>query len=294
MDIQVPSFNQELAKNFKAIISEDIKVSDVKKIGGGSINTALLVKTNEGNYFAKFNDSGLYTEMFDLEARNLHLLADAKAIRIPKVYGTFHIDHKEFLVLQFIESGTPHYDFWRDMGAGLARLHKTTQDKFGLSYHNYMGSLHQDNTPKDNWIEFFIENRLQPMLKMAVDNGKATMDLVEKFESLYTKLPDIFPAEEPALLHGDLWSGNCMADENGDPVIYDPAVYFGHREMDLAMTRLFGGFESEFYEAYHEEFPLEKNWEQRIAICNLYPLLVHVNLFVGSYIQSVKNIVSRY
>jgi fructosamine-3-kinase len=181
------------------------------------------------------------------------------------------------------------------MGIGLARLHKTTQNTFGLHYDNYIGSLTQSNTPPaDSWTEFFIHQRLEPMLKMAVDSGKAEPDLIPKFESLYSKLDEIFPQEKPALLHGDLWSGNCMADDNGDPVIYDPAVYYGHREMDLAMTKLFGGFESEFYEAYQEEFPLEKHWEQRIAICNLYPLLAHVNLFVGSYIQSIKNIINRY
>lgn len=293
MDILLPTFHQQLVKHLKELVAEDIKISDTRKIGGGSINTALFIKTNLGNFFVKFNQSN-QLDLFDIEVKNLELLAKAKAVRIPKVYGTFRIEGHEFLLLQFIESGTPHYDFWRDLGTGLARLHKTTKDTFGLHFDNYIGSLPQSNTPTSEWTDFFIHQRLEPMLKMAIDSGKAEPELIPKFESLYSKLNEIFPKENPALLHGDLWSGNCMADENGDPVIYDPAVYYGHREMDLAMTRLFGGFESEFYESYHEEFPLEKHWEQRIAVCNLYPLLVHVNLFVGSYIQSIKNIVNRY
>jgi fructosamine-3-kinase len=294
MEIEISSFAGALAENLQRKFENKLEILDIREIGGGSINTALLVKTNQGEFFAKYNDGARYKGMFEAEARNLGILAQSRALYTPSVLATFSLDNNQFLVLEYIESGTPHYDFWRDFGTGLARLHKNTSATFGLEYDNFVGSLPQVNTPKANWVDFFISNRLDPQLKMAVDSGKADADVVKRFESLYNKLPDIFPTEHPALLHGDLWSGNCMADYNGEPVIYDPAIYFGHREMDLAMSRLFGGFEREFYEAYNEEYPLEKHWEQRISICNLYPLLVHVNLFVGSYIQSVKNIISRY
>jgi len=294
MEIEVSSLADALAENLKDRFEGGIEILNIRGIGGGSINTAMLIKTSRGDFFAKYNDSSRYKGMFVAEARNLGLLAAARALYTPTVLCTFTLEGKEFLVLEYIESGTPHYDFWRDFGGGLARMHKQSAPQYGLEYDNFIGSLPQLNSQKDNWVDFFIANRLDPMLRMAVDAGKADADLVKKFESLYSKLPDIFPEEKPALLHGDLWNGNCMADLNGEPVIYDPAVYYGHREMDLAMSRLFGGFETEFYEAYHEEYPLEKHWEQRISICNLYPLLVHVNLFVGSYIQSVKNIVCRY
>lgn len=271
-----------------------IQVSELVRMGGGSINTALTIKTNQGNFFVKFNDAVAYPDLFTLEARNLELLRSTRSLHIPQVISVFEFEGTSLLMMEMIEAGTPHYDFWRDFGTGLARIHKHTNQSFGLDYDNYIGSLKQINTPKNNWIEFFIECRLNPMLRLAIDSGKADQQLVKKFESLYLRLDEIFPQEAPALLHGDLWSGNCMADMDGDPVIYDPAVYYGHREMDLAMSKLFGGFEEEFYEAYNEEYPLEKHWQQRIAICNLYPLLVHVNLFVGSYIQSVKNIVNRF
>lgn len=275
-------------------VSPELSVQVLETLGGGSINTSLRIATNEGNFFVKYNDANACPDMFRLEAENLNLLRQTKSVRIPEVIDTFAIEDKEVLVLEFIEAGTPHYDFWREFGQKLADLHQHSNDYFGLSFDNYVGSLPQQNTATGTWVEFFITYRLDPLLRMAVDNQKADSDVVKKFESLYLKLPELFPEEKPALLHGDLWSGNTMADLNGDAVIFDPAVYYGHREMDLAMSKLFGGFEYSFYEAYNEVYPLEKHWEQRVAICNLYPLLVHVNLFMGSYIQSVKNILNRY
>lgn len=283
-----------IQEELKKKIDPSIQVNELIRLGGGSINTSLSIKTNQGNFFVKFNDAAAYPDLFTVEAKNLELLRSTRALHVPQVISVFEHEGTSMLMMKMIETGTPHYDFWRDFGVGLARIHKHTQSSFGLDYDNYIGSLKQINRSKYNWIEFFIECRLNPMLKLAVDNGKADEQLVKKFEALYLRLDEIFPQEAPALLHGDLWSGNCMADMEGDPVIYDPAVYYGHREMDLAMSSLFGGFEEEFYEAYNEEFPLEKHWQQRLPICNLYPLLVHVNLFVGSYIQSVRNIVSRF
>lgn len=275
-------------------VSPELSVQVLETLGGGSINTSLRIATNEGNFFVKYNDANAHPDMFRLEAENLNLLRQTKSVRIPEVIDTFAIEDKEVLVLEYIEAGTPHYDFWREFGQKLADLHQHSNDYFGLSFDNYVASLPQQNTATGSWVDFFISYRLDPLLRMAVDNQKADSDVVKKFESLYLKLPELFPEEKPALLHGDLWSGNTMADLNGDAVIFDPAVYYGHREMDLAMSKLFGGFESSFYEAYNEVYPLEKHWEQRVAICNLYPLLVHVNLFMGSYIQSVKNILNRY
>lgn len=278
----------------KRKISPYLRISEMARMSGGSINVAISIKTNQGNFFAKLNDAVGNPGLFTLEAKNLELLRNTRTLRVPQVISVFEFEDTSIILMEMIELGTPHYDFWRDFGVGLARIHKHTNETFGLDYDNYIGSLKQINTPKSHWIDFFVECRLNPMLQLAVDSGKADKNLVKKFESLYQRLDEIFPQEEPALLHGDLWSGNFMADMEGDPVIYDPAVYYGHREMDLAMSSLFGGFEDEFYEAYHEEFPLEKHWRQRIPICNLYPLMVHVNLFVGSYIQSVKNILNRF
>jgi fructosamine-3-kinase len=294
MEIYHPSMNDVLAQEIGKSIDETIQILEILPITGGSINTALQIKTNKGNFFAKYNDHHKYKGMFALEAKNLDLLKTTRTLRIPQTIAVFTYEDLDFLVLENIESGSPHYEFWSDLGFGLAHLHKNHAATFGLSYNNFAGSLPQENSTYNNWIDFFINNRLNPMLKRAVDTGKADIYLVEKFEKLYRKLPDIFPPEPACLLHGDLWSGNIMSNEDGDPVVYDPAVYYGHREMDIAMSKLFGGFEVEFYDAYNEVFPLEQNWEQRVQICNLYPLLIHVNLFLGSYVQSIKNIVNKY
>lgn len=292
LDSQVVS--QTLATQIGNAIDEKVSIIDVQSLSGGSINTAVKIKTNCGDFFAKYNVAKTRKDMFKLEAQNLALLAETRTVKTPNVIANFESEGMEYLVLDYIDSGTPHYDFWSDLGFGLAHLHKTHQDYFGLDFDNYIGSVPQSNKKSDKWTDFFIESRLEPMLKMAVDNERTDPDMITRFERLFQKLPEIFPSEESSLLHGDLWSGNCMSDENGDPIVYDPATYYGNREMDIAMTKLFGGFEDEFYSAYNEEFPLQPEWEHRVQICNLYPLMVHVNLFGGAYIQAVKNTVNNY
>jgi len=270
------------------------EIFSIEEKGGGSINTAAIVRTSEGTFFAKWNSVEGRCGMFGAEEHGLRLLAETGEIRLPKPLGSREDKERCYLVMEYLESGDFGFDFWEVFGTQLARLHRHTNSSFGLDRNNFIGSLPQVNTPSSTWAGFFAEHRLEPQLKRAVDGGKADGQLVKKFENLYAKLEEIFPRELPALLHGDLWGGNFMCTIDEDPAVYDPAVYYGHREMDLAMTRLFGGFDSTFYEAYHEEFPLEPGFEKRMDICNLYPLLVHVNLFPGSYIQSVKHIVSRF
>jgi fructosamine-3-kinase len=145
--------------------------------------------------------------------------------------------------------------------------------------------LLQSNEYTANWIDFFIEKRLKAQAGLAFYNGEIPRSLYDKFNDLYNKLPELLPSEKPALLHGDLWSGNVIVGSNGHVSLIDPAVYYGNREAEIAFTKLFGGFSSAFYDAYNEAFPLEKGFEERIDIYNLYPLLVHVNLFGSGYIN---------
>lgn len=185
------------------------------------------------------------------------------------------------------------HEDWLVFAECLAKVHKTTNDDFGLNHDNYIGSIPQVNSKKETWADFFVECRLNPMLKRSVDLGLLNKNDIRSFERFYNEIGSLFPKEAPALLHGDLWSGNRFFSING-PVLIDPAVYFGHRDMDIAMSKLFGGFPNEFYEQYNEFHPLAKGWMERVQFCNLYPLLVHTVLFGSSYVGSVRRIIDRF
>jgi fructosamine-3-kinase len=266
-------------------LNTTITVNGESSIVGGCINNAIKINTNKGDFFVKWNTNSK-ANMFQSEYHGLKVLKDTNTIRIPNVL-CFDDD---FLILEFIPPSNPNNAFWEVFGQKLALMHKQTHSKFGLDFDNYIGSLHLDNTQNKNWTEFFIQNRLQAQLSI----GNFSGTLLSDFDKLFQKLPNLFPNERPALLHGDLWSGNFLAKNGDTPMLIDPAIYYGNREMDIAMSKLFGGFNSDFYFAYNESHPLENGWEERIQICNLYPLLVHVNLFGGAYRNQVKNILSYY
>jgi len=271
-----------------------VSIQSVSSVGGGSINDVYSLETTAGVFFVKKNSASRYPGMFEKEASGLELLANTNEIDTPKVVTFGSKDDDSFLILDFIQSAEKQDGFWEDFGRRLANLHKHSQDSFGLKHDNYIGSLKQSNRFYLSWTDFFREERLEAQVKLARDNRRMGGETVAAFERFYRKLEELFPKEPPALLHGDLWSGNFMVNEKGLAVIIDPAVYFGHREMDLAMSQLFGGFHASFYEAYHRNFPLEKGWQQRMDYYNLYPLMVHVNLFAGSYLESVKRILARF
>ena len=232
--------------------------------------------------------------MFESEQKGMALLNSANAFRIPECYFIGEYADKSFLLMEFVESAPTAGEFWENFASALADLHKNSSETFGLDYDNYIGSLPQVNTRASTWADFFIENRLQLQEKMARDSGKINKSISNRFSKLYYKMADLIPLEKPSLLHGDLWSGNFLADQGMNPVIFDPAVYYGHREMDIAMSLLFGGFSSDMYIHYQQKFPLESGWEERAAIWNLYPLMVHVNLFGGGYMSQVETILQRY
>ncbi|MCC6385258.1 MAG: fructosamine kinase family protein [Bacteroidia bacterium] len=270
------------------------EVTAVKRVGGGSINDTWQLKTTSGNFFLKLNDAVSYPGMFELESKGLKQLMETEAIEIPAVIGCGIAGNQSYLLLQWIESTKRRSDFYEDFGNRLAALHRISNVQFGLDYDNYIGSLKQQNKWHDTFIEFFIIQRLEAMLKPAIDNQRLPVMAHKPFEKLYSVLAEIIPSERPALLHGDLWSGNYMTGSTGSVCVFDPAIYFGHREADLAMTLLFGGFNSAFYEYYHAVFPLEKGWRERTDILNLYPLLVHTRLFGGGYAEQVLQIVRKF
>jgi len=255
---------------------------------GGSINESFKIETSAGNFFLKKNDAKLFPEMFQKEMKGLNALNKSETLHVPEIISDGIFESEQFLILRFVEKGMHSKTFWEDFGHGLAQLHKNSQDKFGWDSDNYIGSIHQKNTNYNSWNEFFVHCRLEPLVALALNQKKLNHSHYDLFQNLYKKIDNYFPNEKPALLHGDFWNGNFMPDADGHPLIFDPAVYYGHREMDIAMSMLFGGFHQKFYSAYQESFVLENGWKDRARLANLYPLMVHVNLFGGSYLAEVE------
>lgn len=285
------------------MIPESIKqdISDKLNIGitgfsattGGCISSGGKVSTTDGNFFLKWNRLKQYPGMFKAEEKGLQLLAETNTLRLPKTELTSELDDWQYILMEFIDQEKAGNNYWTRLGEQLASLHRHTNTKFGLDHDNYIGALKQKNSFKESWIDFFIECRLAPQLRLLRDDNRVETKFVSALESLYPKLVDLLPVESPALLHGDLWSGNVIMGET-DLCVIDPAVYYGHREIEISFTKLFGGFESSFYEAYVHHFPLLPGFDQRIDLYNLYPLLVHANLFGQNYISRISSILRKY
>jgi len=275
----------------KALSFDIIKIMS---IGGGSINQAFLIETQDNSYFLKYNTAAAHPNMFTSELKGLKLMANTNTIRIPETYFAFEGKDYSFILMEYINSQGLPTNFWQIFARELATLHSHSSDFFGLDFHNYMGSLSQSNTKHSEFDKFFIEERLEPQIKLARNNGFLNSKHIKHSERLYQELSSIFPNEKPALIHGDLWSGNYISDDLGRPVLIDPALYYGHREVDIAMTTMFGGFSQDFYESYQQAFPMDKGWEERLAYYNLYPTLIHINLFGSSYLPSFERVINKF
>jgi fructosamine-3-kinase len=271
-----------------------LTITGYESVHGGDINLSYRLQTNEGEFFLKLNDASRYPSMFETEAAGLLSLRNNSSLIIPLVIRQGIVSQQQYLLLQWIERGTPRPDCQEKFGAGLADLHRKPQAWFGWEKDNYIGSLPQRNTKHDSWSSFYQECRILPLVHLLFNTGSFSNHDVKSAERFCERLQQIFPPEPPSLLHGDLWSGNYMISASGYASVFDPAVYCGHREMDIGMTKLFGGFHDKFYEAYHEIYPLEKNWKQRLAFSQLYPLLVHAVLFGGHYISSTRKIMNQF
>ena len=231
--------------------------------------------------------------MFEKEALGLVLLSNTNTLKVPRVIGSGLLEGSAFIVLEYLEQAPAGKTYWRQLGAGLAELHKKTSSHFGLEHDNYIGSLIQQNKPTGTWHHFLIESRLNAQLNMAINNGLLDSSFVPDFEKFLSRISAILPEAQPSLLHGDLWNGNVMPSSSG-AAVFDPAVYYGAREMDIAMTTLFGGFDEAFYVAYNDVNPLPEAYDELEEVYQLYPLMVHLNLFGRSYLEAVKRIVRRF
>jgi len=267
------------------------------RVAGGDINDAHRVSFADGRtVFVKTNDTA-DPAMFPAEARGLAFLSEPDALRVPNVLAVSSANPgaPAFLVLEYLESAPRVPAFDEQLGRGLARLHRSGTNTFGLGYDNFIGRLPQSNRPRGTWAEFYREERLVPQFRRAADSGFATARMRRGLDRLFSRMEEhVGPSEPPARLHGDLWGGNLHVGDRGEPCLIDPAAYNGHREVDLAMMRLFGGFSPRTFAAYEEAFPLSEGHEARVPLYQLYPLLVHVNLFGGSYTGSVERAIAAF
>jgi protein-ribulosamine 3-kinase len=262
-------------------------------VSGGDINAAYRLQGENAGFFVKLNTPGRLA-MFEAEAAGLEALLQTQAIRVPKFIVCGQTAEHAFLVLEHIDLHRLNNRSEELLGQQLAQLHLQKQTYFGWHSDNTIGSTVQVNGHYHDWIKFWQEQRLGHQLTLAAAKGYSGR-LQAQGEKLCSNLSPLFSGyqPQPVLVHGDLWGGNAAADELGNPVIYDPACYFGDRETDLAMTELFGGFSSTFYQAYHAVYPLAPGYKSRKTLYNLYHILNHLNLFGRSYLHQAENMIDK-
>ncbi|HKI79575.1 MAG TPA: fructosamine kinase family protein [Ignavibacteriaceae bacterium] len=272
------------------------KIQSTGPVSGGCISDAYKISCQSGkNYFLKLS-SNLPEDMFPKEANGLSELKKSDAIRVP---GVIYKD-ASIIILEFIQSLGRSKKFFEDFGRKFAELHKFTSQRFGFFEDNYIGATPQLNiandSEKDNWINFYFNKRILYQFHLAEKNRYSTEELSDGIKKLENKIQEILSGieEAPSLLHGDLWSGNFISDEKGNVCLIDPAVYYGHREADLAMTKLFGGFDKKFYDAYKETYPLKDGYKYRENIYKLYHVLNHLNLFGSGYYSQAISLIRYY
>jgi len=265
-------------------------VLSCEAVGGGSICQAWRVETDSGRRcFVKTHQSPP-GELFSAEAAGLGELRRAAALRVPEV---LHAD-TSFIALEFIPPGHKDTRFWRELGRGLAQLHRNRGPCFGFLMDNFCGETRQPNPRTEDGHAFFGEHRLAHQLRLARNAGRLESEDTRRVEGLIRRLPELVPEQPAVLIHGDLWSGNIVCSAEGEPVLVDPAAHWGWAEAEIAMTQLFGGFDKEFYAAYSQASQLERGWEERQDIYNLYHLLNHLNLFGTAYLPRVREVLTRY
>ncbi len=268
----------------------EFKIKSHRSVSGGCINQGYALSDGIRTYFVKLNEAST-VEMFVAEALGLKQMAQTNTIRVPKPICWGVADNCAYIVLEWLNLGSPTTNSWQQMGRNLAAMHRTTSSKgFGWEQNNTIGSTPQMNNWTTDWVEFYATHRLGYQFQLAKRRGGN----FPQQEELLTTLPQLLSHQvQPSLVHGDLWGGNAACTEGGEPVIFDPATYYGDREVDIAMTELFGGFSAAFYRAYNDVFPLEPGYEQRKTLYNLYHILNHFNLFGGSYASQANRAISQ-
>ncbi|MEL7221907.1 MAG: fructosamine kinase family protein [Bacteroidota bacterium] len=265
---------------------ENLNVTSVHALSGGDINEVYLLEAANTSLVLKLNKEDLFPDMFRKEAEGLEALYHTQTFQIPNILGYGEVEQYAYLLLDYLPP-VPVIQ-WTDFGYLLAQLHRHSAPTFGFPSSNYIGQLVQYNKQEQSANTFLINQRLEPQFRMAQDNGFSFKNL----DLFYAQVESLIPDEQPALLHGDLWNGNCLHTDQGFALI-DPAISYGPREMDLAMMQLFGGFPTSVFTAYEASYPTAPELEKRIPIYQLYYLLAHLNMFGSSYYGSCQRIVER-
>lgn len=274
-------------------IGDETEIMSVRSVSGGEINEAFCVTTGKRSYFVKINQETA-EDFFQLEAKGLELLRSTETVAVPDVYFCGSKNGIPVLVLPWIE-GEPNGQTQEILGRKVALMHQTGGKAFGLDYDNYLGTFHQPNGWNGDWVNFFREKRLLTQVSLAEQEGRMNSFRRTRMEQLLGQLDRWIPGDvDPSPLHGDLWGGNWLTGPAGQPYLIDPAVFYGHFELELAFTELFGGYSSAFYESYREIQPIPEEYEERRPLYQLYYLLVHLNAFGESYGESVDDVLKRY
>lgn len=285
----------EIDTHISQVTGKKFQTQKRRSVGGGCINQGYFISDGQCSYFVKINRATKIA-MFEAEALGLNEIHDTGTIRVPKSICSGVAGNSCYLVMEWLSMGKGNPKSWQEMGHRLAAMHKyyLTADgekKFGWHINNTIGAIPQINTWTQNWVEFYLKHRLAYQFELAKRRGSH----FPQAEQLLSAIPKLLSGHQaqPSLVHGDLWGGNAGFTEEGEPVIFDPATYYGDREVDIAMTELFGGFPAAFYRAYNEVFPLNKGYEKRKILYNLYHIINHFNLFGSGYVGQANSMISR-
>lgn len=279
-----------IAEDISRATGQPFEIQDRRSLAGGSINQALRLSDGDREYFIKTNRAAQYA-MFEAEALGLREIAETQTIRVPKPICWGTANGSCYIVMEYLPLGNSNRDSWYRMGQDLAAMHRVTSDRgFGWQRDNTIGDTPQKNPWTEDWVEFFVEHRLRYQFQLANRRGN-----FRRQDEVMAAVPSLLAGHtpEPSLVHGDLWSGNASVTADGTPVILDPATYYGDREVDIAMSELFGRFPDAFYKGYNDTYPLEPGYETRKTLYNLYHIINHFNLFGGGYGSQAQSMMDR-
>ncbi|MEM9451955.1 MAG: fructosamine kinase family protein [Cyanobacteria bacterium P01_E01_bin.6] len=262
-----------------------------RPVGGGSVNQAYAVSNNHQAYFVKLNDANRMG-MFEAEALSLRKMWKTQTIRVPKAICWGTVESSSYIALEWLDFAYGTHDAWISMGQQLADMHRVTSPQgFGWEDDNTIGFIPQKNPWTEDWLTFFRDHRLGYQFQLARKRGGHFPQQDTLMQAIPELLADHDP--QPSLVHGDLWSGNAAVTQADEPVIFDPAAYYGDREVDLAMSELFGRFPEDFYRAYNDAYPLDPGYDRRKVLYNLYHIINHFNQFGGSYESQANSMIRQ-